>query len=50
MIANQPGSGRWRGKQPGTPGFATIAVLAGSGAAIFVLGLRVTPNVSFAST
>lgn len=32
------------------PVFATIAVLASAGAATFVLGLRVTPNVSFAST
>ena len=32
------------------PVFATIAVIAGAGAATFVLGLRVTPDASFAST
>ncbi|MEV6598647.1 hypothetical protein AB0M36_17575 [Actinoplanes sp. NPDC051346] len=30
--------------------FATIAILAGTGAAMFVLGLRVRPDVSLAST
>lgn len=32
------------------PVFATIAVLASAGAATFILGLRVTPSVSFATT
>jgi hypothetical protein len=32
-----------------SPVFAAIAVLAAGGAAMFVLGLRVTPDASYAS-